>query len=392
MLLNLIATAIPIIVMQLLILPLVARKMSEYEYGLVVTITAMLNVIPATFGSMLNNIRILRDSQYKESNIEGDFNVLLVILSIINVVLVIFLSCFYDKEISLIEMILTIITSLLWLSKEYFVVAFRINIDYLSIAINNLIQASGYIIGYILFLLNGHWQYIYIIGYFSSLVYIFMKCSLWKERISVTPLFRKTSLQGFWLVGAGLLNRIVVYADKMIIYPVLGGELVAVYFASTIFGKVVSLVLTPVSSVMLTYLSKVKKRDANIFSMSLRVGVFVCTIGYFSCLLISRPILTILYPQYVNLAMQYVWITTCTAVIYALITIVNPFILRFFDMKWQIFLNGGTAVFYLIISLILLKRWELKGFCIAALITNLFKLLSMILIYRNHRYFGADKE
>ena len=59
MLLNLIATAIPVAVLQLIILPMLSNRMGSDEYGLAVTMLSVFNVIPASFGNVLNNIRCL---------------------------------------------------------------------------------------------------------------------------------------------------------------------------------------------------------------------------------------------------------------------------------------------------------------------------------------------
>ena len=55
--------------------------------------------------------------------------------------------------------------------------------------------------------------------------------------------------------------------------------------------------------------------------------------------------------------------------------------MKFFDMKWQIAINGGTVIVYLALGISLLIPLGLMGFCIGALLTNVIKLLFMIFIY-----------
>ena len=59
MFLNIVATAIPTFVLQLIILPLISGKMESQNYGLLVTILALLKIVPSTMGNVLNNIRLL---------------------------------------------------------------------------------------------------------------------------------------------------------------------------------------------------------------------------------------------------------------------------------------------------------------------------------------------
>ena len=391
MALNIVATAIPTFVLQLLILPNLAKFMSDDNYGLLVTVLAFLNVMPSTMGNVLNNIRLLYNENYVETNNEGDFNILLAILEGVNFLSVTVFLFYYDSNLTLFTVLMTGITALLWLAREYFLVAFRLIINYRAILLCNVIMVGGYGIGYLLFLGTKVWQVIYISGLLCSLIYCFIRSRLWKEPFKITPLFKRTSTQGLLLLIAKILNRLLVYADKIIVFPVLGGALVSVYYAATVFGKVVSLMITPVNSVVLTYLAKAKKKTDSMLKSALLVGIAVCAVGYIVCVLISRPVLTILYPQYVDNAMHYIYLTTGTTVLYALISIVDPFIMKFFDMKWQIAINGGTVVVYLALGISLMILWGLMGFCVGALLTNVLKLLFMIFIYYRCKALDLEK-
>lgn len=381
MALNIAATAMPTFVLQLLILPSLSEYMADERYGLLVTVLAFLNVVPSTMGNVLNNIRLLFNNSYIDKKQEGDFNLILAILSIIEIVILTIFMILYDKELTLVGLILTVLVSVLWLCREYFIVAFRLKINYVQILICNIVMIAGYAIGYYLFLLSGFWQFIYLFGLLLSLVYCFLKSNLIKEPFRRTALFKKTSIQGTLLLIAKILNRLITYADKLLIYPILGGAVVSVYYASTIFGKVVAIMITPINSVALTYLSKMKSRKDSTFRSALTIGTVVCLIGYFVCVAVSRPILTILYPKFVDEAMKYIFITTGSTVLYALTSIVDPFIMKFFDMKWQIVINGLTITVYILLCLSLLHFGGLMGFCIGALLTNALKLITMIFIY-----------
>ncbi len=381
LILNIGATAAPIIVLQLVILPALADDMSDDRYGLLVTILSLLNVIPATLGNVLNNIRLLYNDSYKESECEGDFNIILLFMAAMNIIIVGIASFYYDHSITWADLLLTILVSVFWLAKEYFIVSFLIEINYAAILLNNLLQVVGYIVGYLIYCFTGYWQIIYIMGYIVSLIYIFKRSSLWREKLKITALFKNTISQGTLLMAASVLARITTYADKMLIYPIVGGAMVSVYYTATLSGKIVSMAITPVNGVILTYLSKRKKKTDDIFWSAFWLGIGVCIVGYIFCLIISRPVLNMLYPQYADEAMKYILVTTGTSVLYALTAIVSPFVMKFFDMKWQVAISGGTAIIYVVLCMVLLFFWGMYGFCLGAFFTNLFKLMFMLFIY-----------
>ena len=131
----------------------------------------------------------------------------------------------------------------------------------------------------------------------------------------------------------------------------------------------------------LSYLSKINKKTNSLFKWTYIVGSVVCGIGYIMTIILSRPVLSILYPKYVDAAMQYIWITSGTIVVSVLISMITPFVLRFFNIKWQIWINGITTIMYIIFSLSLLKLGGLMGFCVGALLANIIKLLITTYVY-----------
>ena len=392
MALNIVATAIPTFVLQLLILPPLAGHMSDERYGLLVTILSLLNIVPATLGNALNNIRLIEGKEKDSPQDARNYNAILSAASVISLVIVLGFSVWYERDVTPVSLLLTLLVSVLWLLREYHLVAFRLKLNYVYITISNVILVVGYVLGYLLFLRIGHWQLIYILGLAFSLVFIFIKSSLWKEPLRTDGELKRISLQTLLLAASGMLLRITTYADKMLIFPVLGGAMVSVYYASTLFGKIVSQVITPISGVILSYLSKAERKNDEVFRLAFLSSAAVCVLGYFACVAISQPILGWLYPQFVDGAMEYIWITTGTAVLTALISIINPFVLKFFDMKWQIAINGLYVAVYVGLSMTLLGSMGLYGFCVGTLLATALKLVFMLIVYYRSREKAAGRE
>ena len=188
----------------------------------------------------------------------------------------------------------------------------------------------------------------------------------------------------FTLSGSTVLARLINYADKILIYPIMGGTAVAIYYAATLLSKVVSLVITPINSVVLTYLTKYKNKPDSIFRWTVVSGSIVCLIGYFATIMVSKPLLTILYPNYVDEAMKYIYITSISIVVSVLTTIITPFVLKFCDTTWQVIINIITTVVYICVSLTLVSSLGLTGFCVGVLTANLVKFTATLWAYYRH--------
>ena len=380
--LNVLATALPLCVLQLVILPLMAGNMGEGEYGLVVTTLSVFNVLPGVFGIALNNVRLVFQNKYDQAGVRGDFNAILLCSGLVcAAVCVVLLVSFGTNDLVL--LLLVFVASLAWIAREYFLVAFRLKIDYKSILACNVVQTVGYALGYGLFLTAHQWVLVYLVGQGLSLLYIVCKSDLHREPLQLTRLLKDVISSAAALSVSQFLSKFMAYSDRILLFPLLGGGAVGVYYISTLMGKIVSMAVTPINSVMLTYLSKRKSSDRprRAFLVAMLTALAVCIAAYIAVMALGGPVLGFLYPAYVDEAMVYLPVTSITAFAYVLISVAQPFTLKYYSMRWQILINGSTCIAYVLLGLSLLSEFGLMGFCIGALVANVLKLLIMLAIY-----------
>lgn len=376
--LNVIATAIPLIILQLVVLPIIATKISDEVYGLALTLISAITIISSSLGNALNNVRLIKNGLYEEKGLQGDFPALLLGELVIGYIVLVFSVRQYKLEY--VDLVLLIILTLLWIAREYLTVAFRLELNFKAIVINNIIMVMGYIVGLMFYCLTLHWQYVYILGILFSLIYIVKHSNIVKEKIKITPLFKTTFSELMFLIFAALINNLLNYADRLIIYPLIGGTAVSIYYASTLFGKIVSTTVSPLNSVALSYLAKKNILKKELFTKTVRFCIVVAILGYIVCRIIALPLLNILYPDWASQSIIYVPITTWTAMITMIISVMSPFVLKFCSMKWQLIINMTVLIVYLSMSIILYEYWGLMGFCIGILISNLVKLVIMFVL------------
>lgn len=379
--LNIFASALPIFTLQFILLPEVASEIEASTYGYIITIVSWMNFSAFTLGNVLNNSRLIYNTKYDDANIKGDFNVLLIVFFIINIGVMSLGIIYYDRSFDTVNLIFLILASSFVLIKGYAIVEFRIKLNYKKILLESICSVLGYCIGYFFFLYTGYWQFIYLFGAVCGCAYVMMNTTILKEPYRKTSIFRNTKLRTYALLGAGFLNASTVYIDKLLLFPLLGGMAVSIYFTSTILGKTIALVLGPITSVFLSYISRLKKIENQSLIMLLIISTTVGLAGYVSVILVSKPILTFLYPQFVDDSIKYIYITTAAMIITIICNIFNAVLLKFCDMKWQLAINAIYLVVYVVLSLILLDHYGLIGFCVGILLANILKLFLMIGVY-----------
>lgn len=101
---------------------------------------------------------------------------------------------------------------------------------------------------------------------------------------------------------------------------------------------------------------------------------------YVFCLLVSRFVLTILYPQFVDEAMSLIPVATLSLCISSFVNIINPLALKSIKTNRQIVISGVGLMCYVILALSMYKPYGLMGCCIA-LLTSYAVKLALILLY-----------
>jgi len=299
----------------------------------------------------------------------------------------------YEGNFNLVSISLIIVFSIIQLIRRYLLVSFRLKIYYKGILYSNIILIGGYVLGMILFMLTETWQLIYITGEAISLVYIISKTKLLSEPIKSTPLFKDTAKHGLVILGASFLGTATSHVDRLLLYPMLGANMVTIYYVSNLFGKTISMLVGPINNVILTYLSKMKNFEIDSFRLMLTTAGILGAISYVIIILISEPILTIIYPLYVNEAMDLIYITTLTAIIMMLSNVINPVIMKFCKITWQIWTNLLNIAVYFILAYYLVEAYHIYGFCYAALIAAFIKLLLLIWVYvKNQKLIAPEKK
>lgn len=71
---------------QIVVFPLLAARLTDADYGILLTVAGLANVCTAMIGGSLNNIRLIEDSRYQEQGQLGDFNLLCLLGSGVSVV------------------------------------------------------------------------------------------------------------------------------------------------------------------------------------------------------------------------------------------------------------------------------------------------------------------
>lgn len=377
---SFLSSVIPLVLLQLWVLPSTAMKLGNEKYGISIAIYSVLTIV-ASSGNALNNVRLIDQKEYKEKNLVGDFNLLLFFTEIVGTIITTISVLQYEGYGINLHLFLVLLTSVLMLMRSYLIVSYCIELNYFSLFINNLILAVGYFVGYFFMNDSDYWELIYVIGNLFGIIHLYFTTDLLREGIRRTKLFNKVTYQYVICLISSILSNVLNYIDKILIYPILGGTAVSIYYVSTLIGKIILMGISPINSVLLSYMSKLSYLKKRVFYLSVFLSIMMGGMGYIVCILLSRPCLVWLYPDLADQALKYIKIVTLTAVVMAYISLLSPLLLKFCNINWQIVISFVSLISYVVIVAYMAKMYGLYGFAIGGLLANIIKLALMFVIY-----------
>ena len=367
---NALAYGVVLLVLQIAVYPLLGLILSAEKYGTILLLMGIANLISGSIGSSLNNTRLILHEQYTKNGIIADYNIIVVFSAVITGIIAFGVTRFFNS-LSILEILFFIFFIVLATLKTYYMVSFRLVLNFSGLLKCNLISAGGHLIGILIVHYFGSWPLAFFLGELAGLVYLVFSIDLLREPFKKSYLFSTVVKNMLFILGSGLIGNLIVYFDRFIIFPVLGADDVAAFTVASFFGKGLSLLVGPVSGVFLGYFSQpgFEMRVARFRNLTI---ISLCSIGAFALIsiLISEWITRFFYPTIFDSAQPYILIANLAAIVFVSTGILRPAVLKFASTKWQPIIQAVHALCYFGLGLIALHYYGLMGFCFAVLAAN----------------------
>ena len=163
------------------------------------------------------------------------------------------------------------------------------------------------------------------------------------------------------------------------------GTAVTIYFLASLMGKIMSLISTPVSGVLMGYLTKYNgKITIGIFNHLCMLSIVVTLTATLVCTIASNIIIPFLYPGNYMLVKKYFIIANLAQILFFEASVVTVVLLRFAKISYQLYINMLYLSAFIVICIPSTFYYGIWGFSYAMLFICGFRLLfSLILLYLN---------
>lgn len=373
--LNIIASAIVTVVTSLLVNPIMATRYSGDVYGTILTLCGVVSVLSSALGNTLNNVKLLYKNEEKEN-----YNFIISFAGVIAALIMLVMSIFMYHADVFLSVMLGIHAFFLTVNL-YYSVTYRININYVQNLRYSIIVAFGYVAGLIISCFWDAWPIIYLCADVAGFICLYKSSTLFRDSYCITVKINKVLKKYFPLITTSLLGQVLLYLDRFIIYPLVGGDAVATYSVASFFGKSMGLVMAPIAVVLLSYYADDGKGlGRNIFWKLNATVIGIAGLFVLASVLFGPLITKLIYPTLYLDAKEYLFVSNLAAIINVVGTMTNPYLLKYCEAKWQIYITAIYGVVYIVVGYVFIKLGGLWGFAIASVVANTVRVLVMYIV------------
>lgn len=373
-------------VLQFLVYPFLGKQLDAEEYGNILYLMGYINIICVSIGTSLNNSRMVMGMKYHYLN--KIYLIIFVVIALIIMPITILFLVISRVNNNLLDVICFTFLTVCTIWRYYGDVLFKEKLNYSAYLKYYLSISGGYIIGIIVFLITNEWIAIFFAGEIMSFIYHLFT----KELFS----FQESYDKGIWLeiihsifmlTLAQLMINSILNSDRILLKTFLGGTAVTIYYLASLTGKTVSLLTTPLNSVIIGYL--VKKKDKIPIIVFIKLSITIIFLGL--CILVlcicgSHILIKILYPQNYDIVKPFFVIANTAQIIFFISGIYATLLLRYAKEREQLLVNIFYIACFVIICIPLTVTVQLWGFAVGILVVNVLRLLLILLLLCKQLY------
>lgn len=383
---SILALVVMNVVAQFAVYPAWSKQFGAEYYGDILYLLSFINIYGVSVGMALNYARLADSAKFKTEN--GEYHIILLLMSVIGIPFSILVKKYsgvpmQDHEVCFFWLLLC--TTMV---RNYADVDFRLSLNYKGYFKYYLVVSIGYLIGILLCKYTEIWELGLLPGEIMGTLYVFLRGeNLRKKTFQLSKPVKQTVYSCLIMVATHFIMNLIFNADRFLLKALIGGTAVTIYYLSSLLGKTVSLITTPLNSVIISYLAKYEGDfDWKMFVKLLTAIGLVAVVLLFGCVIASHILIRILYPESYEMTKEFFVISSASQVIFFATSVLMVVLLRFAKQSYQLYINVIYAIVFVVLGVPMTMSGGIWGFSYAILIANSARMIvSIVLGIRDQR-------
>lgn len=361
------ATSMMNIVLQFIVYPLINSHIGKNAFGDMLYWLGIVSILAPSFGLAINNTRLVFPKREETHN--GDYGYVIVCFAAVSLA-VTMVICVVQRNSAYAFLVLGYIV-VISVFRNYSTVEYRLNLNYKKQFYFYAILSIGYILGGIVCLHTDSWFSVFVLGETAAVIYVVITGNIFKKLKKTSGFVHELQKRCSVLAGAYLLTNLMLNLDRIILKYGVGNTAVSQYYVLSLLGKTIAIIGGPLSSVIISYISKDNYRlSKKEFSRIIVVMTGVGSVFLMAASIITPVFIKLLYPNLYDGIGKLTIIVNAAQVLYFLTTLLLVIVLTMCDASWQLKIQLIYSAVFIVLSILFTYWAGLIGFAVAAAIAN----------------------
>ena len=366
-------------VLQIIVYPLLNRHMGSEPLGNLLFIMGLTAIITPSIGQALNTSRLVVRRTEPVSN--GDYNTMLLVYGSIGAVIALLIAGAMGQGTlgGIFGAAATFALILLMVFRYYGDVEFRLNLNYRNYFIYYAILTAGYLIGFGLYFITGIWYLIFVTGEAMAILYLVLRGTIFKNFLKTSDAFRVAVTRGTFLIFSYVITNLTLNIDRLVLKMLIDDLAVTQYYVVSLIGKTMVLLVAPINTIIISYLTKRKENlDRKQYMMFVGGGLLVSLVFFLGAEIATPIFLMLFYGNLYESVRGLITIVNASQILGLLSAYIFIVVLTFTEEKWQMILQTIHLIIISLLVFCMTRGGDLHGFSIAVLLANTIRVVTVI--------------
>ena len=366
-------------VLQIVVYPLLNRHMGSEPLGNLLFIMGLTAIITPSIGQALNTSRLVVRRTENVSN--GDYNLMLLVYGSVGAIIALLIATAVGQGTlgGAAGAAATFFLILLMVFRYYGDVEFRLNLNYRNYFIYYAVLTAGYLIGFGLYYVTGIWYLIFVTGELAAILYLVFRGTVFKDFLKISDAFRAAATRGTFLMFSYVITNLTLNIDRLVLKMLIDDLAVTQYYVVSLIGKTMVLLVAPINTIIISYLTKRKENlNRKQYMMFVGGGLLVSLIFFLGAQIATPIFVMLFYGNLYDSVKSLITIVNASQILGLLSAYIFIVVLTFTNEKWQMILQAVHLIVISALVYAMARGGDLYGFSVAVLLANTIRVVTVI--------------
>ncbi len=366
-------------VLQIVVYPLLNRHMGSEPLGNLLFIMGLTAIITPSIGQALNTSRLVVRRTENVSN--GDYNLMLLVYGSVGAIIALLIATAVGQGTlgGAAGAAATFFLILLMVFRYYGDVEFRLNLNYRNYFIYYAVLTAGYLIGFGLYYVTGIWYLIFVTGELAAILYLVFRGTVFKDFLKISDAFRAAATRGTFLMFSYVITNLTLNIDRLVLKMLIDDLAVTQYYVVSLIGKTMVLLVAPINTIIISYLTKRKENlNRKQYMMFVGGGLLVSLIFFLGAQIATPLFVMLFYGNLYDSVKSLITIVNASQILGLLSAYIFIVVLTFTNEKWQMILQAVHLIVISALVYAMARGGDLYGFSVAVLLANTIRVVTVI--------------